>query len=205
MPYPRRLLNDYETITLDMHPHWWFFAGPVSILTGLLLFTLWVRSKLDGTWETIISYILLAAIVVSLAHVITNAAKWGTTNFVVTSHRIVFRQGVFGRSGIEITLEKVNNVNFHQTVIERIIGAGDLLIESGGEAGQQRFSDIRSPEAVQKIIQSSLQQHQINKSGLATQQTSGDMAAQLEKLADLRDRGILTNIEFEEQKRKLLG
>jgi hypothetical protein len=47
----------------------------------------------------------------------------------------------------------VNNVNFHQTAFERIVGAGDLLIESGGEDGQSRFSNIRDPENVQNLIQ----------------------------------------------------
>ena len=26
MPYPKKLLNDYETLALDLHPHWWYFV-----------------------------------------------------------------------------------------------------------------------------------------------------------------------------------
>ena len=49
-------------------------------------------------------------------------------------------------------LERINDVKFKQSVFERIVGAGDLTIESGGEYGQNRFTDIRKPEEVQKTI-----------------------------------------------------
>ena len=208
MPYPRRLLNDNETITLDIHPHWWYFAGPVSILVGLLVLAAVIRSKLDGGIETALTYVVFVALVVAIAYLIVEFTKWATTNFVVTSHRIIFREGVLSRRGTEITLEKVNNLAFHQTIIERIIGAGDLLIESGGETGQETFSDIRSPEQVQKIIQSALQHYLGQSRGgqmAPSIQSHTDVADQIAKLADLRDRGVLTDTEFENQKARLLG
>jgi uncharacterized membrane protein YdbT with pleckstrin-like domain len=72
---------------------------------------------------------------------------------VVTNHRVIYREGVVARIGVEIPISRVNNVNFHQSFIERLVGAGDLLIESGGEDGQSRFANIRDPEEVQNIIQ----------------------------------------------------
>ena len=51
--------------------------------------------------------------------------------------------------GVEIPLERVNTMHFNQSVFERITGSGDLVIESGGEDGQQRFTDIRRPDQVQ--------------------------------------------------------
>ena len=75
-----------------------------------------------------------------------------TTSFTVTNDRIIFRQGMVAKSGVEIPLERIMNVNFKQSIWERIIGAGDLLIESGGKDGQSRFSDVRKPELVAKEI-----------------------------------------------------
>ena len=91
--------------------------------------------------------------------------KWLTTNFVITSNRLIFRQGVVAKSGIEIPLERVNNVNFHQSVFERMLGAGDLLIESGGEDGQQRFTDIRRPAQVQNLIHAQMESHYQRRAG----------------------------------------
>ena len=208
MPYPRRLLNDNETITLDIHPHWWYFSGPVAILVTLLVLTVLVLSKLDGAIETALSYLFIVANIIAVAYLLVTFTKWATTNFVVTSHRIIFREGVLSRRGTEITLEKVNNLAFHQSIIERLIGAGDLLIESGGETGQETFTDIRSPEQVQKIIQGALQQYldQSRNGRMAPSITNhNDTADAIAKLADLRDRGVLTDAEFENQKRRILG
>ncbi len=82
---------------------------------------------------------------------------WATTNFVITSDRVIYRSGIIAKNGIEIPLERVNNVWFSQGIFERIIGAGDLLIESGGEDGKQRFTDIREPERVQNLIHAQME------------------------------------------------
>ena len=58
------------------------------------------------------------------------------TYFVVTSRRVIYRSGVVSKRGVEIPLERINNINFHQRLIDRIIGAGDLDIESAGKDGQ---------------------------------------------------------------------
>ena len=87
-------------------------------------------------------------------------SKWTTTSFTVTNDRIMFRQGMIGKSGVEIPLERIMNVNFKQSIWERMIGAGDLLIESGGKDGQSRFSDVRKPELVAKEIHEQANQYE---------------------------------------------
>jgi uncharacterized membrane protein YdbT with pleckstrin-like domain len=132
--------------------------------------------------------------------------KWVTTNFVITSDRLIYRSGVLAKHGIEIPLERVNNVNFHQGIFERIIGAGDLLIESGGEDGQQRFTDIRHPERVQNLIHAQMEVNEQRRGmPFAAPAAGSDVASQLEKLEGMLERGTLTPAEFESQKRRLLG
>lgn len=208
MPFPRKLLNDYETVVLDLHPHWWFFGWPAIATGGTVILSLVVRAQLDGAVETAVSYLLLAALIVSVAWLIVRLLDWRTTYFVVTSHRLIFRRGLLSRSGIEIPLEKVNNVNFHQSIAERMLGCGDLIIESASEGGQSRFTDVVNPDRVQGIIHTAIQERLQNGPGMgAGSATRGpvDIAEQLEKLADLRDRGVLSDAEFEDQKQRLLG
>ena len=77
---------------------------------------------------------------------------WARTYFVVTSDRVVYRTGVLSRHGVEIPLERVNNINYHQRLFERIIGAGNLEIQSAGEQGTSRFDFVRHPDGVQQEI-----------------------------------------------------
>lgn len=201
MPFPRRLLNDYETITLDLHPHWWFLApaGAATTVSGVL--TLTVLAQFDGWLETVAIYLMIGALVVSASWMVVKMVQWRTTYFVVTSHRVIYRQGVLARSGVEIPIERMSNVNFKQTIFERLIGAGDLIIESSGRDGQQKFSDIQNPEEVQNIVHAALQSRESQSGGNDVQ---GDVATQLEKLEGLRQRGTLSAEEFIEQKRRLL-
>ncbi len=201
MPFPRRLLNDYETITLDLHPHWWFLApaGAATAVSGVMALT--VLAQFDGWKETVAIYLMIGALVVSASWMVVKMVQWRTTYFVVTSHRVIYRQGVLARSGVEIPIERMSNVNFKQTIFERLIGAGDLIIESSGRDGQQKFSDIQNPEEVQNIVHAALQSRESQSGGNDVQ---SDVATQLEKLEGLRQRGTLSAEEFIEQKRRLL-
>jgi hypothetical protein len=86
-------------------------------------------------------------------------------------------------------------------VFERIVGAGDLLIESGGESGQQRFTDIRQPDRVQRVIHAEMDASRTRPGADPTT----DVADQLERLESMLLRGTLTPEEFDRQKRRLLG
>jgi len=208
MPYPKKNLNSNETIALDMHPHWWYFAQPAAALVGSIIIGIVVAWKVDsGTARDAASIAVYVLLVITALWLIGRFLKWLTTNFVITSQRIIFRQGVFAKSGIEIPLERVNNVNFNQGIFERILGAGDLLIESGGEDGQQRFTDIRHPDKVQNLVHAQVETLVQQRAGYAGQSkvAGTDVADQLERLEGLLQRGTITPEEFAAQKAKLLG
>ena len=207
MPFPKKLLNDYETVALDLHPHWWFFAEPAASLLGAIVLGALVRWRLDGDAEKYLSLVVLALLVICVIWLVVRYLTWATTNFVITSDRLIFRQGIFAKSGIEMPLERVNNVNFSQSIFERMIGAGDLLIESGGEDGRSRFTDIRHPEKVQNLIHSEMEENERRRGGFYQAPTASgpDPIAQLERLEGMLQRGSITQAEFDDQKRKLLG
>jgi uncharacterized membrane protein YdbT with pleckstrin-like domain len=202
MPYPKKLLNDHESVALDLHPHWWFFAKHAAALLVSVLVGIAAKVWLSGNAEKVVIWIAIVCIVVSAFALISRYIQWFTTNFVITSDRIIYRSGVFAKHGIEIPLERVNNVIFRQSVIERMLGAGNLLIESGGETGQQRFTDIKDPDSVQALIHSQVDAKMSRRSGAPA---GDDVASQLEKLEGMLQRGTLSAEEFEAQKRKLLG
>ncbi len=209
MPYPKKNLNSSETIALDMHPHWWYFAQPAAALVGSIVIGIVVLSKTESgdTSGKAARLATVALLVITALWLIGRFLKWLTTNFVITSQRIIFRQGVFAKSGIEIPLERVNNVNFNQGIFERILGAGDLLIESGGEDGQQRFTDIRHPDKVQNLVHAQVETLVQQRAGYSRPAAAGggDVADQLERLEGLLQRGTITAEEFAAQKAKLLA
>ena len=208
MPYPSRLLNDYETVAVDLHPHWWYFAQPVAALIGSMLLGVLAKIFADdaGTLRVAVVYFVIALIVASMAWVVVRYLKWTTTSFVITSDRLIFRTGVVSKMGVEIPLERINTIHFSQKVFERLTGSGDLIIESGGEDGQQRFTDIRRPDQMQKAIHAQKEAHNRRRFAVSNGDVGSiNVAGQLERLEGMLKRGTLTAEEFQWQKDKLFG
>lgn len=206
MAYPDRLLNDHESVVVDLHPHWWYFVRPtamlvVAIAAGVATIAM---TEAGGTVRTVAAWASLAAIAVSTVWVIARYVRWGSTHFVVTNQRIIFRSGLLVTRGVEIPLDRISTVHSSQGLGARLVGAGELVIESGGESGRQHFTDIRHPGRVQREIHGQM----ASRSGRGSDGSAiafVDVAGQLEKLEAMLDRGTITEEEFERQKRRLLG
>jgi uncharacterized membrane protein YdbT with pleckstrin-like domain len=199
--FPPKLLNDSEQVVLDLHPHWWFFAGPLAALVVSIAVTVAVMvfELPDELW-----YVVLALTALNALWLLVRLAKWATTNFVVTTDRLIYRSGVLARKGIEIPLERVNNIHFNQGIFERMLRSGDLLIESGGERGQQAFSNIRKPAMVQNEIYRQMEAAAARDADRMAGRRELSVPEQLDKLDELRQRGVITQAEFDAKKTQLL-
>ena len=206
MAYPSKLLNQGETVELDLRPHPWYLVPRITLL--LLAIVLGIAA-LTGTDSGPLQAIAGILVIAALVFFAIRWMGWMTTNFVVTSDRVIYRSGVLSKRGIEIPLDRINTVVFHQGPFERILGAGDLEIES---AGQQpaKFTDIRKPSIVQAEIYKQAEANENRKYDRVGANLDGigggaSVAEQLEKLEGLRDRGSITHEQFEAEKAKLLG
>lgn len=202
MAFPRRLLAEGEKLILDLRPHWVALVipviGAVLIVGGMVAALVY----LPDSWPTWTRLVIVAVAMVLFAWFpAREMVAWATSHFVVTSDRLIQRAGWLAKRSMEIPLEKISDVRFNQTVFERMIGAGDLVIESPGEFGQNRFTDIRQPEQVQKLIFETGEENQ-------RRMEAGDrpigVGEELARLDRLRDEGVLTDREFEAEKARLL-
>jgi uncharacterized membrane protein YdbT with pleckstrin-like domain len=210
VPFPKKLLNEGETLELDLRPHWWYFAKNIVSSILLFLLALVIFSKLDYTFTKYFLYFLLILWAGWLA---VKYVQWTNTHFVVTSARVIFRTGALGKQASEIPLDRITNIRFHQSLWERVIGAGDIDIESAGRDAQSNFTDVWHPDGVQQEI---YRQMEVNGRKKAQWSSPGAAPAapaatanqsvpeQLRQLAELRDRGIITPEEFESKKTQLL-
>jgi uncharacterized membrane protein YdbT with pleckstrin-like domain len=211
MPYPDNLVQEGETLALDLRPHWWYFSR--NILTGIpLAIILIVVLSSDTDWISKYGGILVGIVAIAWAVWLgLKYLQWRMTYFVVTSRRVIYRSGVISKRGVEIPLERINNINFHQRLIDRIIGAGDLDIESAGKDGQSHFDFIRHPDGVQHEVYRQMEARnmpvamvQQAPAVVAPPQAGTAVPEQIEQLARLRDAGHITPAEFEAKKAELL-
>jgi uncharacterized membrane protein YdbT with pleckstrin-like domain len=216
VPYPKKLLKPGEHLALDLRPHWWYFWKHIA--TGLVLFAVLalLGAKLHGDafhW----SFMFWAILALVWAGWLTlKYFDWTFTHFVVTDDRVIFRTGVLAKRGIEIPMERISNINFHQGIWERIIGAGDLEIESAGKDGQSHFNDVWHPDGIQQELYLQMEANARKRASwnhpgavaspaaASTSRPEPTVPDQLRELAELRDRGIITPAEFETKKAQLL-
>jgi uncharacterized membrane protein YdbT with pleckstrin-like domain len=162
------------------------------------------------------------AIIGTLLWLAERYIRWVSTHFILTSDRIVYREGIIAKHGIEFPLQRINTIFFSQRMFERILGLGDLRVESASETGAQIFEDIKSPAKVQHEIYAQMELNEnrgLNK--LGDQITAANHAAapapappaeprqsvadQIAELHQLHEQGAVTDAEFEAKKAELLG
>ena len=197
--FPRKLLNDGEVVVLDLVPNWSTLAKPVAALVVVLAATI-----VGALVNTILGIVLAVVLVVVIGWVGVRVLRRHTTNFVVTTDRLVYRSGIVSKHGKEIPLERVNDIAYHQTVFERLIGTGDLSIESAGAQSRETFSDIPHPAAVQNEIYRQMESSAGRHADRMAGRRELSVPEQLEKLDELRQRGVITQADFDAKKQQLL-
>lgn len=200
MEYPQKLLSAGEEIRVQFRPHWSQILkeGLLTVMVAALLILI------SNLWDPP-GWLIIAIAVLWVVVVAAEFVRWWTTQHVITNERVIHRTGLIAKKGTEIPLEVINDVAFRQSMLERVFGSGDLLIESAGTHGQSAYTDIPNPERVQKLIYEERENRMsAMRSGGAPAPTSSAVS-ELETLSRLHDEGKLTNEEFEAEKRKLLG
>jgi uncharacterized membrane protein YdbT with pleckstrin-like domain len=161
MAYPESVLADNEKLLLHRHPHWKTLVG--ALLVGIIVTVLASAAgvalgaaTLTGPWATILLIVVVIAWVVAMVWwVLAPIVRWATNHFVITDQRVMFRTGVFKRTGIDIPILRINTVRFEHGFIDRILGTGTLIVESASDDPLQ-FRDIPQVEKVHSMLYSQL-------------------------------------------------
>ena len=153
MAYPDDLLTDGEEVIVHKHPHWKMLILPVLIFLIVVGAGSYLAALIaDLSWHSA-GWIALAALGVGLIVWLTLAPliRWRTTHFIVTTDRVMVREGVLNRTGLDIPLARINSVQFRHGPIDRMFGCGTLVIESASDDPLE-FDDIPQVEYVQTLL-----------------------------------------------------
>jgi uncharacterized membrane protein YdbT with pleckstrin-like domain len=209
-----------EKMILASNPHWFYFWKQVAAAIGILalLLLLWL---VDTDWlNTVIGWVTLVAFVVLVLDIIVEFVQWQTTRFAVTDQRVAYQSGVVRRRGVSIPLNRINNVNFEQSMIARMLNNGVVTIESAGQTGDSVFENIPNPEHVRTTIFAQVEADEQRDSdrdaaSLAkamrehSEPTSSAPASpsaqeRLAALDDLKAQGLIDDIEYATKRQQIL-
>jgi uncharacterized membrane protein YdbT with pleckstrin-like domain len=152
----------------------------------------------------------IALIVFLVLYPIRKLVWWLTSDFVVTSSRVIHREGFIAKRSMEIPLDKINDVRFEQGIFERMVGAGTQVIQSASESGRNEFKFIRHPEEVQRTIYHGERSRSdaYRSTGHRRRRPPPRRALDHHRTRAPRRppaRGVLTEEEFQAQKARILG
>jgi uncharacterized membrane protein YdbT with pleckstrin-like domain len=214
---PQIELMATERMVLHAHPHWWYFWK--QVIGGIVLVALFLLRGMAGeALATVLGWVVVLAAVVWLVDTIYEFVQWQTTRFAITTERVAYQSGIIRRRGVSIPLNRINNVNFNQSLIARMLNNGVVIIESAGETGDSVFENIPDPEHVRGVIFEQIQADEDADSArdaAALAQVMRQQAApaapstlspqeRLNQLNELRSAGLVSEEEFARKRADIL-
>ncbi|OQY22701.1 MAG: hypothetical protein DRJ03_25160 [Chloroflexi bacterium] len=211
MNYAKKLLLPDENVVRVARDHWVVLLlavlidGAISIviigltILGILLAPPW-------TW---FGFLLL---IVPIGHLALRVWAWWNKQCIVTDRRIIQITGTFSKRVSDTLLEKINDIVMEQSALGRLLKFGDIEIISGSESGVDVFLRIADPIAFKATLLEqkeslgtlAVSEDRADRVLKAKASGTGDVPELIAELDELRQKGLITDTEFEEKKQQLL-
>lgn len=154
MGFPENVLADGERVERRFNPHWLTVLAPTVVGVFLLaaaVTVVWLTPD-DPPGRTVQWIGLVVVVAAAIPLVLVPCLRRATTVYVITSHRVMVRRGILSKYGKDITLSKITDVSFEQSLLDRVINSGSLRIESAGESPDEVLRHIPHSNEVQQLV-----------------------------------------------------
>ena len=152
------MLDQGESLVWTLRQHVIVLFWPLVVLLVMVPATVVLASLTpDGSFQPWVrlAVVLVGALAV-LAWVVWPFLRWWSEIYVITTRRLLLREGVFNRSGHDMPLVRLNDVSFEHSFWQRLVGCGTITVESAGERGQIELENVPKVETVQHTLNLSL-------------------------------------------------
>ena len=148
-------LEPGEQLIFEGHPSWrsilgFYFKGLlVVVLAGgaAAAYTQITDDEVDSGLVTLVALVVLAIVLVA------GYLKRLFTTYTITNNRLHIRRGIIARAEQQTQVNRVQNVNTHQSVLQRMLMIGDVDFDTAaGDDYEFRFAGVSSPSAVVEAV-----------------------------------------------------
>lgn len=207
--YTDRLLGDNEKIILVTRQHWFVFFRSIVFE---LVFAAVILGVVTAVWVLFLpglpiwlGYLLL---VIPLIGLIQDYLTWWNKEYIITNLRVLQSAGIFNKNVTDSSLDKVNDVKLSQSFLGRIFGFGDVEILTASELGVNMFKTIGDPIKFKTAMLNS--KENLEHGGIAfaaseNEESPENIPSLIDHLDQLRQKGVITQEEFEQKKGDLLS
>jgi membrane protein YdbS with pleckstrin-like domain len=231
MAYVDELLGHGEQILYTAKPHTIMLVS--RTLSGMLLIAILVAAgvassrafgfytavELAGFSFTIdgdlILQIMFALSVLVLLSILSTFLRWNAESYVLTDRRVLQLRGVLGKTVIDSSLGRINDVSMRQSMLGRMLNFGTIEIWTSADEANNSMDNIRAPLDFKRAMLEAKYHYDrgygyLDDPPLSSTTLEQPLRAEfelqrtLEELASLRDRGILSPEEYEAKRTELL-
>lgn len=140
-------------------------AAPGFVLKGLLVAAVVgvICALVDSTGLGVGAGVVVFGIIVAVGFLIRIA-----TTYTITNHRLHIKRGLIARKTQEARLERVQNVNTDQGVLDRILQVGTVNFDTAGTTDSDfSFRGVSQPEKVVSAVDRAQREHAEEQRGSA--------------------------------------
>ena len=149
MGYVERHLLAGERVVYKTRLHWVLFVKPgLVVLAGMILMVL-LRQVQDPPWLWMFG---AAVVLIGLVWAFVHYVEVMTSEFAVTTSRLILKVGLISRYTTELLLAKVESIGVQQGLIARLLNYGDLTVTGTGGA-REIFRRVRDPIGFRNHVQ----------------------------------------------------
>jgi hypothetical protein len=220
------LLATGERVLLVRQRHWLTFldAGRWFVLAlgiGVIVALLDQAVPDDGVvgfLGTLLDWGFALFFLIGLAGVGWYFLVWRVERYLVTTRRVIEAGGVINKYSRDTSLDAITDMIVGHPWLGRIVGYGEIDLLTASEAGTSKIRFLPDADGFKKALLDAKHEHELDVGGgrvlqeaVASAQPAKDhnlsadeLDSALSRLGELRDRGLLTQSEFDAKKRELL-
>lgn len=148
------LLATGEKVVFTAHAHWKNLVVPVLVTVaaaGAATYALLelVPSPQDHAWQRWAIAAVAALLVVVFG--LWPFLGWLTSTDTLTTRRLISRRGILSREGKDIPIDRVHSVSYRQSLLDRMLGCGTLVVQTAGDNSDVELYDVARIE--RRILQ----------------------------------------------------
>ena len=200
--YVQSLLGESERILLVTRQHWFVLSSMIALEVFVALAVLIgsIFAALNFPLAGLASLLIL----IPLLSMLRDILVWSNCQYIVTNRRVIQISGVVNKNVVDSSLEKVNDVKMTQSFFGRLFDYGDIEIMTASELGVNLFKRIGDPVKFKTAMLNAKENMGFDEAGPRAHVTE-DIPNLIAKLDELRQKGILTEAEFQGKKKELLA
>jgi uncharacterized membrane protein YdbT with pleckstrin-like domain len=196
--YLSSLLSENEQILLVTRQHWFVLAR--AVLLEIILAILIVAGSILSQTMNPFGLFGLILLVIPIGSFAIDYLKWYNRKYVVTNRRVVQIDGIYNKNVTDSSLEKVNDVKMVQSMWGRIFDFADIEILTASEMGANLFRIIGDPISFKTAMINAKE-----KLEGYDNRVDDDIPRLISELDALRQKGIISDVEFQRKKADLLA